>query len=74
MALATVIDGKKAAASVIEAVKVAAAGLEAETGVKTGLAVVIVGDDPASRNAQHRRETAGRHRAEWVERLNWFKS
>ena len=48
MALATVIDGKKAAASVIEAVKVAAAGLEAETGVKTGLAVVIVGDDPAS--------------------------
>ena len=48
MALATVIDGKKAATSVIEAVKVAAAGLEAETGVKTGLAVVIVGDDPAS--------------------------
>jgi len=44
----TVIDGKAAAASVIEAVKVAAAGLEAEAGVKTGLAVVIVGDDPAS--------------------------
>ncbi|WP_434733024.1 bifunctional methylenetetrahydrofolate dehydrogenase/methenyltetrahydrofolate cyclohydrolase FolD [Rhizobium sp. YTUHZ044] len=48
MALATVIDGKQAAASVIEAVKAAAAGLEAEAGVKTGLAVVIVGDDPAS--------------------------
>jgi len=48
MTLATVIDGKAAAASVIEAVKVAAAGLEAEAGVKTGLAVVIVGDDPAS--------------------------
>ncbi|MGV1760589.1 bifunctional methylenetetrahydrofolate dehydrogenase/methenyltetrahydrofolate cyclohydrolase FolD [Rhizobium sp. A22-96] len=48
MAVATVIDGKVAAASVIEAVKVAAAGLETETGVKTGLAVVIVGDDPAS--------------------------
>ncbi len=48
MALATVIDGKIAAASVIEAVKAAAAGLEAEAGVKTGLAVVIVGDDPAS--------------------------
>ncbi len=46
--MTTVIDGKKAATSVIEAVKVAAAGLEAETGVKTGLAVVIVGDDPAS--------------------------
>ncbi len=43
-----VIDGKKAAASVIEAVKAAAAGLEKDAGVKTGLAVVIVGDDPAS--------------------------
>ena len=48
MAFATVIDGKVAATSVIAAVKVAAAGLETETGVKTGLAVVIVGDDPAS--------------------------
>ncbi|MCD2172397.1 bifunctional methylenetetrahydrofolate dehydrogenase/methenyltetrahydrofolate cyclohydrolase FolD [Rhizobium sp. C4] len=48
MAHAAIIDGKKAAASVIEAVKAAAAGLEAETGVKTGLAVIIVGDDPAS--------------------------
>ena len=48
MAQAAVIDGKKAAASVIEAVKAAAARLEAETGVKTGLAVIIVGDDPAS--------------------------
>jgi len=48
MSHATVIDGKVAAASVIAAVKIAAAGLETETGVKTGLAVVIVGDDPAS--------------------------
>ncbi|MGY5778271.1 bifunctional methylenetetrahydrofolate dehydrogenase/methenyltetrahydrofolate cyclohydrolase [Rhizobium sp. LEGMi135b] len=48
MPIATVIDGKQAAASVIEAVKVAAAGLESEAGVKTGLAVVIVGDDAAS--------------------------
>lgn len=46
--MATVIDGKKAAADVIEAVKDAATRLEAEHGVKTGLAVVIVGDDPAS--------------------------
>jgi methylenetetrahydrofolate dehydrogenase (NADP+)/methenyltetrahydrofolate cyclohydrolase len=44
----TIIDGKKVAASVIDAVKGAAATLEAEAGVKTGLAVVIVGDDPAS--------------------------
>ena len=46
--MTTVIDGKSAAASVIAAVKVASVGLETETGVKTGLAVVIVGDDPAS--------------------------
>ncbi|MGO4440105.1 bifunctional methylenetetrahydrofolate dehydrogenase/methenyltetrahydrofolate cyclohydrolase FolD [Rhizobium sp. RAF56] len=46
--MTTIIDGKQVAASVIEAVKAAAAGLEAETGKKTGLAVVIVGDDPAS--------------------------
>ena len=45
---ATVIDGKLAAAAVIEAVKAGAAALEARTGVKPGLAVVIVGEDPAS--------------------------
>jgi len=44
----TIIDGKQVAASVIEAVKTAAAALQAETAVKTGLAVIIVGDDPAS--------------------------
>ncbi|MDI7863431.1 bifunctional methylenetetrahydrofolate dehydrogenase/methenyltetrahydrofolate cyclohydrolase FolD [Rhizobiaceae bacterium n13] len=46
--MATVIDGKQMAASVIDSVKSAAANLEADTGVTTGLAVVIVGDDPAS--------------------------
>ncbi|QND46732.1 bifunctional methylenetetrahydrofolate dehydrogenase/methenyltetrahydrofolate cyclohydrolase FolD (plasmid) [Rhizobium lusitanum] len=45
---ATVIDGKQVAASVIEAVKTATSALETETGAKAGLAVVIVGDDPAS--------------------------
>lgn len=44
----TTIDGKQVAATVIEAVKAAAGKLEKEAGVKTGLAVVIVGDDPAS--------------------------
>ena len=43
-----VIDGKQVAASVTDAVKTATSALEKETGVKTGLAVVIVGDDPAS--------------------------
>ena len=46
--MATIIDGKKAAASVIEAVKAAAARLETQAHIKTGLAVIIVGDDPAS--------------------------
>ena len=46
--MASIIDGKKAAASVIEAVKAAAARLETEAHIKTGLAVIIVGDDPAS--------------------------
>jgi methylenetetrahydrofolate dehydrogenase (NADP+)/methenyltetrahydrofolate cyclohydrolase len=44
----TVIDGKQVAASVIDAVKTASQALRDETGVKTGLAVVIVGNDPAS--------------------------
>ncbi|MDQ0561251.1 methylenetetrahydrofolate dehydrogenase (NADP+)/methenyltetrahydrofolate cyclohydrolase [Rhizobium mesoamericanum] len=48
MTSAAVIDGRQAAAAVIEAVKAAATGLEQEARVKTGLAVVIVGDDPAS--------------------------
>lgn len=46
--MTTVIDGKAIAASVIEAVKRASATLEREVGHKTGLAVVVVGDDPAS--------------------------
>jgi methylenetetrahydrofolate dehydrogenase (NADP+) / methenyltetrahydrofolate cyclohydrolase len=44
----TVIDGKQVAASVIDAVKTASQALTDQTGVKTGLAVVIVGNDPAS--------------------------
>nr|CAD6424992.1 bifunctional methylenetetrahydrofolate dehydrogenase/methenyltetrahydrofolate cyclohydrolase FolD protein [Rhizobium sp. Q54] len=46
--MTTIIDGKVAAASVIETVTSTAAALEREVGVKPGLAVVIVGDDPAS--------------------------
>ncbi|NTF53917.1 bifunctional methylenetetrahydrofolate dehydrogenase/methenyltetrahydrofolate cyclohydrolase FolD [Rhizobium rhizogenes] len=46
--MTTVIDGKQVAASVIEAVKTATSALETDAGVKAGLAVVIVGDDPAS--------------------------
>ncbi|WP_085031703.1 bifunctional methylenetetrahydrofolate dehydrogenase/methenyltetrahydrofolate cyclohydrolase FolD [Ensifer aridi] len=46
--MTTVIDGKNVAASVIEIVKSSTRALESETGVRAGLAVVIVGDDPAS--------------------------
>jgi len=44
----TIIDGKQVAASVIDAVKSATAALEKDAGLKPGLAVVIVGNDPAS--------------------------
>ncbi|UVD57398.1 bifunctional methylenetetrahydrofolate dehydrogenase/methenyltetrahydrofolate cyclohydrolase FolD [Rhizobium sp. Pop5] len=46
--MTTVIDGKLVAASIIATVKAATAALEKSSGVTTGLAVIIVGDDPAS--------------------------
>lgn len=45
---AEVIDGKVVAAEVVEKVKQATAKLTADTGVTPGIAVVIVGEDPAS--------------------------
>jgi methylenetetrahydrofolate dehydrogenase (NADP+) / methenyltetrahydrofolate cyclohydrolase len=48
MRVAKIIDGKQSAATVTDIVTEAAAKLEAEAGVKPGLAVVIVGDNPAS--------------------------
>ncbi|CAK7259301.1 MULTISPECIES: bifunctional methylenetetrahydrofolate dehydrogenase/methenyltetrahydrofolate cyclohydrolase FolD [unclassified Shinella] len=46
--MTTIIDGKQVAASVIDTVKSATAALEKDAGVRPGLAVIIVGDDPAS--------------------------
>ncbi|MDQ1153808.1 bifunctional methylenetetrahydrofolate dehydrogenase/methenyltetrahydrofolate cyclohydrolase [Brevundimonas sp. SORGH_AS_0993] len=46
---AVLIDGKAFAAGLVERVAAASARLEARQGVKPGLAVVIVGEDPASR-------------------------
>jgi len=43
-----IIDGKAAAASVIQSVQASHTALLAATGRQAGLAVVIVGDDPAS--------------------------
>ncbi|WP_419909715.1 bifunctional methylenetetrahydrofolate dehydrogenase/methenyltetrahydrofolate cyclohydrolase FolD [Hoeflea sp.] len=45
---ASVIDGKAVAESVIDTVKSSAAELKQATGVVPGIAVVIVGEDPAS--------------------------
>jgi len=45
---AKVIDGKEVASEVVETVKTATAKLTADTGVVPGIAVVIVGEDPAS--------------------------
>ncbi|TAJ58396.1 bifunctional methylenetetrahydrofolate dehydrogenase/methenyltetrahydrofolate cyclohydrolase FolD [Brevundimonas sp.] len=47
-ARASIIDGKAFAAGLVDRVAAAAARLEAAHGVKPGLAVVIVGEDPAS--------------------------
>lgn len=47
-ARAQIIDGKAFAVALVERVAAAAARLEGDHGVKPGLAVVIVGEDPAS--------------------------
>jgi len=47
-ARATLIDGKASAAGLVDRVAAAASRLETAHGVKPGLAVVIVGEDPAS--------------------------
>ena len=46
--MADIIDGKLVAEDVVETVKHASASLVADKGVTPGLAVVIVGEDPAS--------------------------
>ena len=60
---AAVIDGKAFSAGLVERVAAAVARLEAAHGVKPGLAVVIVGEDPASqiyvRNKGERTAGAG---------------
>ena len=62
---ARLIDGKKVAAAVIERVKEARDRLVSELAVKPGLAVVLVGEDPASavyvRNKSLKAEECGFH-------------
>ncbi|MEL6435395.1 MAG: tetrahydrofolate dehydrogenase/cyclohydrolase catalytic domain-containing protein, partial [Pseudomonadota bacterium] len=47
--MTTLIDGKAKAASITERVATETANLVKQTGVQPGLAVIIVGDDPASK-------------------------
>ncbi|MES2834221.1 MAG: bifunctional methylenetetrahydrofolate dehydrogenase/methenyltetrahydrofolate cyclohydrolase [Pseudomonadota bacterium] len=60
---ARLIDGKAAAAALVQRVSEAAARLQNDHGVRPGLAVVIVGEDPASqiyvRNKGERTREAG---------------
>ena len=46
--MATIIDGKAVSAKIREEIKAESAAFEKETGIKPGLAVIIVGEDPAS--------------------------
>jgi methylenetetrahydrofolate dehydrogenase (NADP+)/methenyltetrahydrofolate cyclohydrolase len=46
--MANIIDGTKVASSIIATVTEGASTLEHHSGIKPGLAVIIVGDDPAS--------------------------
>ncbi|MEO0576698.1 MAG: bifunctional methylenetetrahydrofolate dehydrogenase/methenyltetrahydrofolate cyclohydrolase FolD [Pseudomonadota bacterium] len=61
--MATIIDGKAQAAALRERIKIDTATLVDQTDVRPGLAVVIVGDDPASqvyvRNKGKQAEAAG---------------
>ena len=63
MATAVRIDGKAKAAELSETITAETAALEREHGVKPGLAVVIIGEDPASqvyvRNKKRTAEACG---------------
>jgi len=65
MTSAVVIDGKAKAAEITASVKDSTAELLATSGIKPGLAVVIVGEDPASevyvRNKKRTAESCGFH-------------
>jgi methylenetetrahydrofolate dehydrogenase (NADP+)/methenyltetrahydrofolate cyclohydrolase len=62
---ARIVDGKAFAAGLVDRVAAAAERLRGKTGVRPGLAAVIVGDDPASRiyvkSKGERAEAAGFH-------------
>ena len=46
--MSTIIDGKAVAEELVAGIKTATQDLVARTGIQPGIAVVIVGEDPAS--------------------------
>jgi methylenetetrahydrofolate dehydrogenase (NADP+)/methenyltetrahydrofolate cyclohydrolase len=56
--MAVIIDGKKIAQEIRSEVKAAVVRLKEETGIAPGLAVVLVGDDPASKIYLRHKENA----------------
>lgn len=56
--MAIIIDGKKIARDVRNEIKEEALGLKAKTGVVPGLAVILIGEDPASKIYVRRKEEA----------------
>ena len=76
MAQATIIDGKAKAAQLSEDISARTATLIEQSGVQPGLAVVIVGEDPASqvyvRNKKRRAESCGFHSVQHSRKLRDF--
>jgi len=58
MTMAVIIDGKKTAQDIRHEVKVKGARLKEETGITPGLAVILVGNDPASQIYLRHKENA----------------
>ena len=67
---AKILDGKKVSARIKEELKEEVANLKRDKGIVPGLAVIIVGDDPASkiyvRNKKLACETIGIHSEEYA--------
>ena len=71
---AAIIDGKAFAAGLRERVSRRASAFEARTGRKAGLAVVLVGDDPASQVyvRSKGKQTVEAGMASFAHRLCWW--
>lgn len=71
--MAKIIDGKEVSAQVKEQVKEEAAQLKAATGLQVGLAVVIVGNNPASRVYVNNKKKHARRLASSPLSTHWMR-